>query len=72
MKSLYQAYEAYERRVIRGEYRNVYKKPCKNILQHESIMERLGDFLICTGLRLKHRSLAGKPMAWTPMTGSKS
>jgi hypothetical protein len=31
----------------------------------------LGDLMITAGLKLKRHALAGKPMAWSPMTGSK-
>jgi hypothetical protein len=31
----------------------------------------LGDLMIKAGLKLKRHALAGKSMAWSPMTGSK-
>jgi hypothetical protein len=71
MKSLYHAYEAYERRVIRGELSTMPRKAIKKSARHEPLLAQLGDLLIRTGLRLKQRTAAGKPMAWSPMTGSK-
>ncbi len=69
MESLYQAYQAYEKRAERGEFlarRNGYNAPT-----HRPLRARLGDLLIRTGLKLQGRDCAGKPMAWSPMTGSK-
>jgi hypothetical protein len=71
MKSFFQAYEAYEKRVIRGEFQNFPRKSRRITKHHEPLMARLGNFLIHAGIKLKRRSLAGKPMVWTPMTGSK-
>jgi hypothetical protein len=70
MKSIYDAYQAYERRVMRGELDNRGKPPRRTEL-HEPFLAKLGDLLIHTGLRLKRRHSAGKPMAWSPLTGSK-
>jgi hypothetical protein len=72
MESLYHAYEAYERRVMRGEFSSrrlarEYNQPAF----HERLLAQFGDLLIRTGLKLKHRYASGKPMAWSPMTGSK-
>jgi hypothetical protein len=72
MESLYQAYQAYERRVLHGEFttrraRQVYIQTTFR----EPVLSKIGDLLIRTGLRLKRRYAAGKPMAWSPMTGSK-
>jgi hypothetical protein len=71
MKSFYHAYEAYERRVIRGEFDTVLRKAVKPSSPREPLLAQLGDLLIHTGLRLKRRYAAGKPMAWSPLTGSK-
>jgi hypothetical protein len=72
MKSLYHAYEAYERRVIRGEFDANPKKVVKLLTPREPLLAQFGDLLIHTGLRLKRRyAAAGKPMAWSPLTGSK-
>jgi hypothetical protein len=71
MKSLYHAYEAYEHRVIRGEFDSIPRKAVKSAAPREPLLSRIGDLLIHTGLRLKRRTAAGKPMAWSPMTGSK-
>lgn len=72
MISLYQAYQAYERRVMRGEFSS--SRPKDKYIRYafqEPALARFGDFLIRTGMRLKCRYAAGKPMAWSPMTGSK-
>jgi hypothetical protein len=72
MESLYQAYQSYERRVIRGEFTR--PQPRKIYIRYsfrEPALARLGDFLIRTGMRLKCRYATGKPMAWSPLTGSK-
>jgi len=72
MKSLYHAYQAYEHRVVRGEFST--RRPVRATNQsaaREPILSRFGDLLIRAGMKLKRRSAAGKPMAWSPMTGSK-
>ncbi len=71
MKSLYHAYQAYKRRVIRGEFDARSGKPAAHSNQRTPFKEQLGDLLIRTGLRLKRRQVAGKPMAWSPLSGSK-
>lgn len=73
MESFYHAYEAYERRVIRGEFAGpaLKNQPTHPFPYFEPILARLGDFLVRTGMRLKYRYAAGKPMAWSPMTRSK-
>ncbi len=71
MSSLYHAYEAYERRVIRGEMETRAVKRAPAHVSHLSLRERLGDLLIRLGLKLKQRQAAGKPMAWSPLTGDK-
>ena len=71
MKSLYHAYEAYERRVIRGELDNSPEKDLKPSTRREPMLAQFGDLLIQTGIRLKRRQAASKPMTWSPMTGSK-
>ena len=72
MESLYQAYEAYERRVMRGEFST--RRPARvnnRSIPHEPLLAQFGDLLIRAGLKLKRRYTTGKPMAWSPMTGSK-
>ena len=71
MKSLYHAYEAYERRVIRGELVSAPRKAFKRATPREPLLAQVGDLLIHTGLKLKRRYATGKTMAWSPMTGSK-
>ncbi len=70
MDSLYHAYEAYEKKAIRGEFSN-FPTPQKHLPYREPVLARFGDFLIRTGTRLKCRYATGKPMAWSPMTGSR-
>ncbi len=71
--SLYHAYEAYERRVIRGEFSAPPSKKSKiRISYREPVLARFGDFLVRTGMKLKCRyATTGKPMAWSQLTGSK-
>jgi hypothetical protein len=71
MISVYDAYQAYERRVIRGEFDNTPGKVAKRIAPSEPLLAQFGDLLIHAGLRLKRRYSGGKSMAWSPMTGSK-
>ena len=71
MKSLYHAYQAYERRVIRGELDNSPGIAANRAAPREPLLAQFGDLLIHTGLKLKRRYAAGKSMAWSPMTGSK-
>jgi hypothetical protein len=71
MKTYYDAYQAYERRVIRGEFDNSPRSAIKPTSPREPLLVKLGDLLINTGLKLKRRYATGKPMAWSPMTGSK-
>jgi hypothetical protein len=71
MKSMYDAYQAYERRVIRGEYDNTRGKTIHRSAPRKPLLVQFGDLLINTGLRLKRRYSTGKSMAWSPMTGSK-
>jgi len=71
MKSLYHAYQAYERRVIRSELDNTPGKAVNRFAPREPLLAQVGDLLIHTGLRLKRRYATGKLMAWSPMTGSK-
>ncbi len=72
MKSLYNAYQAYERRVIRGEFDKSSRMAANRPAPREPLLAQFGDLLIHTGLKLKRRYATGKPMAWSPMTGSKS
>jgi hypothetical protein len=72
MESLYHAYEAYEHRVMRGEFSA--RRPARahnSSTAHEPLLAQFGDLLIRLGLKLKRRYASGKPMAWSPMTGSK-
>lgn len=71
MKSLYNAYQAYERRVIRGEFDHSPNKAQKRSSRREPLLAQLGDLLIHTGLRLKRLHATGKSMSWSPLIGSK-
>jgi hypothetical protein len=71
MNSLYHAYQAYERRVIRGEFDMFPCKPAIRPVPLASLLVQLGDLLIHTGLKLKRHYATGKPMTWSPLTGSK-
>jgi hypothetical protein len=72
MNSLYNAYQAYERRVIRGEFDKVLGNTANRSVPRQPLLAKIGDLLIQTGQKLKQRYSTGKPMAWTPMVGSKS
>jgi len=71
MESIYSAYQAYERRVMRGELDITPRKAVKRSAPREPLLAQVGDLLIHTGLKLKRRYAAGKPMSWSAMTGSK-
>jgi hypothetical protein len=72
VKSLYHAYEAYERKLIQGAL-NAPRSKSSGIRKgvYAELVIRFGDFLIQAGIRLKRHYTAGKPMAWSPMTGNK-
>jgi hypothetical protein len=71
MNSLLHAYEAYERRILRGELDIL---PIRAEQRFPRLfLARLGEWMIRSGTQLKRRStVSGKPMAWSPMTGSKA
>ena len=71
MNSFYTSYEAYERRVIRGEFYRVPAKTKTRPGHQEPLLVKIGDLLIHTGLKLKLRHATSKPMALSLMTGSK-
>jgi hypothetical protein len=71
MKSLYQAYEAYERKVMRGETGGSLQETTRQLEVREPLLAQIGEMLIQAGLRLKRRHIAGKPIAWSTVTGSK-
>jgi hypothetical protein len=71
MNPFYSAYQAYERRVIRGEFDNFPEKAQNVAAQPEPLLVRLGDLLIQTGTRLKMQHANSKPIAWSPLMGSK-
>jgi hypothetical protein len=71
MKSLYHAYEAYERRVIRGEMCTKVWKPAVPPKSRKPLLVLVGDLLIRAGLKIKRYQAAGKPMVLSPLTRSK-
>ena len=71
MSTLYDAYQAYERQVIRGEFDSTAKRIDRLPVRHEPLLEQLADLLIASGMRLKRRYAAGKTMAWSPLSGSR-
>ena len=71
MNTLYKAYQAYERRVMRGEFYSPAYRSRKASAQREPLQAQLGDLLIHTGRRLKVRYATSKPMAWSAVGGSK-
>ena len=71
MKSFYSAYKAYENRVIRGEMDGKAGKIGIRPDPYEVLLTQLGDLFIQAGMRLKRQRVAGKPIAWLSMTGSK-
>jgi hypothetical protein len=71
MNSLYHAYQAYERRAERGEFSPEPAKKAPRQTSSETLEVRLGNILINAGLKLKRHAVAGKSMAWSPLTGSR-
>jgi len=71
MKSFYHAYQCYERRAERGEFFSGFTKEHTRRVPSKTLEIRLGEFLINAGLKLKRHAVAGKSMAWSPLTGSK-
>jgi hypothetical protein len=63
MNSLYQAYQSYERRVLRGELQDV--APEKIRAPRLTFRYRLGDRLVRLGMKLKYRAYAGHSLAGT-------
>jgi hypothetical protein len=67
MNTLYKAYQAYERRVMRGEFNGPAYRHCKASARREPLQAQLGDLLIHTLRRLKVRSAkAGLLTATSP------
>jgi hypothetical protein len=71
MNSLYHAYQAFERRAERGEFSPEPRKKASHQPSPKRLEIWLGEILINTGLKLKRHAVAGKSMAWSPLTGSK-
>jgi hypothetical protein len=71
MKSLYHAYQAYERRVIRGEFLLARKTTPKAPATQIPLIEKLGDLFIQTGMRLKMRGADRKVMTLSLAMGGK-
>jgi hypothetical protein len=63
MNTLYKAYQAYERRIMRGEFYGPAYRPRKASTQREPLLAHMGNLLIRTGRRLIVRYTTSKPMA---------
>lgn len=66
MMSLYQAYQAYERRVMRGEFALRVAAASR-----QPFLARLGDLLIRAGAGLKRRYGVPDPVTRSLLTGSR-
>jgi hypothetical protein len=71
MISLYHAYQSFERRAERGEFSAEPAKEHPRRVPSKTLEIWLGEVLINAGLKLKRHAIAGKSMAWSPLTGSK-
>jgi hypothetical protein len=72
MSSYYQAYQAYERRVQRGEFSTPSRAKLKSEpAQLQPLLARLGDWLILAGFKLKKRYTTGTSMALSSSTWRK-
>jgi hypothetical protein len=68
MLSLYHAYQAYERRIMRGELSAAPPASRKETRKaHLSLAFRLGDLLVRAGMRLKHEAVTGHALTSTTM-----
>jgi hypothetical protein len=68
MDNLLHAYEAYERRSIRGEFSMVKAKHTRPGYR-ELLLSSLADFLIAIGLKLKRKIHANGQLALSPFSG---
>ncbi len=71
MKSFYHAYQCYEDRAARGEFDRLPTPKAPRRVLPKFLEVHLGDILINAGIKLKRHAVAGKSMAWSPLTGSK-
>jgi hypothetical protein len=71
MDTLYKAYQAYERRVMRGEFYGPAYRPCKAAAQREPLLAHLGNLFTHTGRRLKAWNATRTLMTWSALGGSK-
>jgi hypothetical protein len=71
MGSFFQAYESFERRILRGEFFSPAGSRRKAASRAEPFLSRLGDVLIHAGLKLKRLTAAGKPLALSSISGSR-
>jgi hypothetical protein len=72
MKTLFNAYQAYERRVMRGEFYGPAYRPSKASANSEPLLAQLGNLLIHTGQGLKVRYATRKPLIWSAAGESKA
>jgi hypothetical protein len=63
MDTLYKAYQAYERRVMRGEFYGPAYQPCKPTVQQEPLQAQMGGLLIHSVRQIKTRYVTGEPVA---------
>ncbi len=71
MKSIHNAYQAYEGRAIQGELDSTPRKAVNRFVPREPLLVQVGDLLIYTCLALKRSRVTRKSMAWSPTTGVK-
>ncbi len=65
---MYHAYQAYERRICRGELdRTPIALRTKRVAGRLPFAYRLGERLVRAGLKLQRRALAGHALAFTTM-----
>jgi hypothetical protein len=68
MQSLYQAYQSYERKVLRGELDKIPAVPHSELKNNRlPFSYRLGDSLVRIGLKLKRQAQAGHALTSTTM-----
>jgi hypothetical protein len=64
MNTLYNAYQAYEHRVMRGEFFGPAYRPPKASTRREPLQAQLDSLFIHTGRNIKARYATSKRMVW--------